>query len=707
MPEVQQIIMPKTSENVSGSMPNPVAKPQLIHSIARESFSASNNKAVVVGLYGVPGSGKTFLLGQLKGKLGEECFAFYEGSQMIASFMDGGLDEFKKLEEREKMHWRRLAIDTIGKKCAETGKVGIVGGHFMFWSEEEVTGCPVYTKNDLKIFTHILYLDVPADVVAQRRLDDAERNRPSTSITHLRKWQQAEKTELRKLCRDHGVLFSLVSPHSTMLDKTLTLLGDFRHHTEEYNLCEVERRLDETLVAGKGQQETILVMDADKTLAAEDTGALFWERVPRSRRPKDEDYPLKTLFQSPLGYSYTAFRQATLLYEETADDQEFDALCQDVASAVTMRSEFVELLQLVAKQAHVGAVVVTCGLRRVWEKVLEREGLSQTVKVIGGGRISDGFVVTGAVKAALVARLQNVHQMYVWAFGDSPLDLGMLSKADQAIVVVGENSRSTTMDDALTKAIVYDGLRAHQALLPRRARPRLDTTKLPVFHLTDPISLESIVCRRTRDGGLQVLHATDRNAAKLLMTPMRDANLAGPVLREAHRRVGWYLATEFLADLIGIEEFSIAHVQGHDTSGYRLFREQKISIVALMRGGEPMALGVNDAIPLAMFVHASRPEDLMLHHLHEQLALVLVDSVINSGKTVVQFVQHVRNIHATIRIVVIAGVVQAQSVSGPLAQELANYGNVSVIALRLSANKFIGRRTTDTGNRLFNTTHLP
>ncbi|KAI9776078.1 MAG: hypothetical protein M1839_000591 [Geoglossum umbratile] len=450
-------------------------------------------------------------------------------------------------------------------------------------------------------------------------------------------------------------------------------------------------------------------MDADRILAAEDTGALFWKRISSSRRPGDEDYPLKTLFSSQLGYSYTAFRQATLLYEETADDQEFDALCQDVASAVTMHPEFVSLLQLVAEQEHVGAVIVTCGLRRVWDKVLEREGLSKTVKVIGGGRIADGFVVTTAVKAALVARLRDAHQVYVWAFGDSLLDLEMLSKADQAIVVVGEEqTRSKTMDAALMKAIDNDGLRARQAVLPSNASPRLDTTKLPLIQLTEHQFVDSVLRRRSRYAGIQVLHATDRNAAKLLMTPTRDAKVAGPVLREAHRRVGWYLATEFLADVIGVEEYPIAHVQGHHTSGYRLFHEQQTSIVALMRGGEAMALGVNEVFPLAMFIHASRPDDIMLHHLQGQCTVLLVDSVVNSGKTVAQFVQHVRNLHATIRIVVIAGVAQAQSVSeGSLAEALARHAKLSLVALRLSDNKFTGRGTTDTGNRLFNTTHLP
>jgi hypothetical protein len=133
----------------------------------------------------------------------------------------------------------------------------------------------VYTQNDLDTFTHILYLDSPAEVVAQRRLDDTERSRSSTSVNHLRKWQQAEKIQLRRLCRHHGILFSLVFPHPTLLNKVSTLLRDFRHHTEEYNLSCAESRMDEILVAGQGQLETVLVVDADRTLAAKDSDALF------------------------------------------------------------------------------------------------------------------------------------------------------------------------------------------------------------------------------------------------------------------------------------------------------------------------------------------------------------------------------------------------------------------------------------------------
>jgi uracil phosphoribosyltransferase/adenylate kinase/phosphoserine phosphatase len=701
--------MATNCDNAPSNMSGPMSKPQLNQSTGPGDRSDSDEKAVVIGLYGVPGSGKTFLLNQLKQKLGQEHFEFHEGSRLISDLVPGGLETFETLEEEDKENYRELAIATVGFQCANSGKVAVVSGHYMFWPEEEEAGTLVCTQSDLDIFTHILYLDIPAEVIEQRRLKDKERGRPLVSVTHLQKWQEEEKTQLRRLCRHHSILFSLVSEHPVLLNKVSTLLHDFWHHTEKYNLSYAESRLDEALVAGQGQLETVLAMDADRTLAAEDTGTLFWEKVLNSRGLRYEECPLKTLFSSPMGYSYTSFRQAVLLYEETADDQEFDVLCQDVASAVTMHPEFVSLLQLVAEQEHVRAVVVSCGLRRVWEKVLEREGLSKSVAVIGGGRIADGFVVTAAVKDALAARLRDVHRLHVWAFGDSPLDLDMLKKAYQAIVVVGEEqTRSKTMDAALMNAIDNDGLRARQAVLPRNASPRLDTTRLPLICLTEPEFVDSVLGRRGRHASLQVLHATDRNSAKLLMTPMRDATFAGPVLREAHQRVGFYLATEFLTDLIGIEEYTIQHVQGHLTSGNRLFHERQTAIVALMRGGEAMALGVNDAFPLAMFVHANRPDDVLPHHLQGRHTLLLVDSVVNSGKTVVEFVQHVRNLHATIRIVVTTGVAQAQSVSeeGILAQALARHTRVSLVALRLSDNKFTGSGTTDTGNRLFNTTHL-
>ena len=92
-----------------------------------------------------------------------------------------------------------------------------------------------------------------------------------------------------------------------------------------------------------------------------------------------------------------------------------------------------------------------------------------------------------------------------------------------------------------------------------------------------------------------------------------------PGVREAQRCMGWYLATEFLADMIGIKKYPNTHVQGHHTRGYRFLHEQQTPIVALMHGGETMVLGVDEAFPPAMLDHVSRLDDIMLQHLQGQL----------------------------------------------------------------------------------------
>ena len=675
----------------------------------KESSVSDKDRPTIVGLYGVPGCGKTHLLKQLEKFLSPISFAFYDSSMMIANMVPGGLVAFKSLEEQQQTQWRQKAIDAIRDECVKSGRVGIIAGHFMFWAEERDHGRAVFTQNDMVTYTHIIYLDTSAETIAHRQLNDTKRSRPFTSVAHLKKWQDAEKMQLRILCQEHGIWFSSV-PSEQTLDKVPKLLIEFKYGSEALNLSRAERRLDDIVASSQEHITTMVVLDADRTLTPEDTGSLYWKIISKARTLDEGEKTLKVMFET-LGHTYTGFFQAMLLYEATANEEEFDAFCQEVASLVPMYPEFLSLLQLVKEQEHVGAIVVTCGLRRIWEKVLAREGLSGSVIVVGGGRIADGFVVTPGVKGVLTARLRNTHKMHVWAFGHSPLDLEMLCAADQAIVVVIEESRrSFGMDQALQNSIKVKGLQARQLLLPSTVLPRLDSNILPIVKLTDSGFIHSLLGNKYTPSGLQVICASDNkpNAAKLLATPMRHAAIAGPDLRRAHQRVGHYLGIEYMSNVIGLEASPVTHVLGHQTSGSQLFHEKQTAIVALMRGGEPMALGVSDAFPLAMFVHASNPGDVKPHHLEGQLTVVLVDSVINNGKCVNDFVQHVRKLHATIRIVIVAGVVQAQCIrGGTLEQALTNQSKIHLIALRTSETKFTGSGATDTGNRLFNTTHLP
>ncbi|KAJ5008450.1 Uracil phosphoribosyltransferase [Colletotrichum sp. SAR 10_66] len=544
----------------------------------------------IVGLYGVPACGKSFLLRQLKAYLGEQHYAFYEGSEVIDDIVLGGLHAFKRMHPDEQYYWLSIR------------------------------------------------------------------------------------------------------------------LNDIRRHSEEENLAHVISIVDQMVSSktSRGNLDSMLVFDADKTLCATDTGNLFWHLdYPESACAEcDIDTPLEKLFSSEMGYSYKAFRQAMLRYEDM--EYKFEVLCDGVASRVFIYREFLALLHAAEKKSNMGVVVVSCGIRRVWEKILAREGLS-SVTIIGGGRIADGYVVTPEAKAAVVSRLQDHHNLYVYAFGDSPMDLPMLKAADEAIVVVGdERLRSKSMDEALLKAISEDGLRAKQMLMPRTSGMRLSSSLLPVLQL----DAQQIVAKFTKTPQhLRIFHATEKTAAKLLMTPTRDASIAGSGLRAAHHEVGRYLAIEFLADTLGVEEYPIPHVQGHTTAGHRLLGEESTAIIALMRGGEPMALGVSEVFARAMFLHAKQPEDIHENALSGKKTVILVDSVVNSGKSIEGFVRYLQALDATIRIVVIAGVVQKEALANVM-KPLGKTADLSLVALRLSENKYVGQGGTDTGNRLFNTAHM-
>ncbi|KAI0390133.1 uracil phosphoribosyltransferase-domain-containing protein [Xylariaceae sp. FL0594] len=686
------------------------SRPQVVTTdLLAQHRPSLQERPIVIGIYGLPGSGKSRLLERLKREVGDAKFSYYEGSQVIASLLPGGLDEFRGLSVEDKVRFRESAIEKIRQECALNHMTGVVTGHFSFWPEggERET---VYTVRDFEIYTHIIYLDVNEGEIEKRRRNDTRRERPPVTKDHIRKWQEAEKEGLRRLCYQHGVLFGVLPDNWSYADKAAAYLREFADHSEEKNLLWVEDKLGQAL--GGRRLETVLVLDADKTLAAEDATGMFLS--------SDSHDPLTELFSSGMKYSYAAFQQEVLLFEEACDELPgehlFARACDQTAEKVKVHAELVQLLQLVKEIDHVGAIVVTCGLGLLWEKVLKAAGLSDAVQVIGNGRIADGPIITPEVKGRIVSWLQ-AKSMRVIAFGDSPLDMPMLAEADEAIVVVGDDStRSRTMNDELVNVMAgssryggkFDNKPFSQVLLPDHVSPRLPERVLPIIQLQDRAVLYSMLRRRNGPNvDSQIIHATERGASRLLTTPTRDATMTGYELRKAHRVVGWYLATEFLPQLVGLEEVEIPHVQGRKTVGHVLRHESKTCIVALMRGGEPMASGVSKALPTAMFVHANDPHDVTADHLDGQEVLILVDSVVNSGKTVVQFVRHIRSISANVLIIVIAGVVQRQCTSkGQLADILLRDYNLFLLALRLSQNKFTGKGTTDTGNRLFNTTSL-
>jgi phosphoglycolate phosphatase-like HAD superfamily hydrolase len=122
-----------------------------------------------------------------------------------------------------------------------------------------------------------------------------------------------------------------------------------------------------------------------------------------------------------------------LLHEEVFEDQAFADVCQEVAAAIQLYPDMLALLRRAIETLHTLPIIVTGGPRLVWEIVLKRVGLFETVHVIGSGRHENHAMMTPEVKGLLVAILQEKFNADVWAFGRNLVDAVMFLKADQAV----------------------------------------------------------------------------------------------------------------------------------------------------------------------------------------------------------------------------------------------------------------------------------
>lgn len=182
---------------------------------------------------------------------------------------------------------------------------------------------------------------------------------------------------------------------------------------------------------------------------------------------------------------------------------------------------------------------------------------------------------------------------------------------------------------------------------------------------------------------------------RLLVDATRRADCAGPALARAHREVGRALA-RVVAESLPLEEVPIEHVAGRSI-GVQIRPGAEPIIVALMRAGLFVAEGLWERIPGASLVPLATGAPLALPASGRMV--IVVDAVINTGRTLCAVLDHVRSLGAAKTLAV------ALVGHRPRVVDLSDQRpEVDFIAARLSERSYVGRGATDTGGRLFGTT---
>lgn len=192
----------------------------------------------------------------------------------------------------------------------------------------------------------------------------------------------------------------------------------------------------------------------------------------------------------------------------------------------------------------------------------------------------------------------------------------------------------------------------------------------------------------------------DRSACpvmRLLVDRTRRAAVCGPALADAHREVGKALAP-FAARRMTLVDEPIDHVAGPST-GACVKDESAPIVLALMRAGLFVAEGLWATVPGASLVPWDGAVDGLSNVPVERRAVIIVDSVINTGRSMDGALQAVYE-GKPAWVSVAALVANAAGLS----ERIDLWPEVEWAIARVSQRSYVGKGGTDTGARLFGTT---
>jgi len=174
-----------------------------------------------------------------------------------------------------------------------------------------------------------------------------------------------------------------------------------------------------------------------------------------------------------------------------------------------------------------------------------------------------------------------------------------------------------------------------------------------------------------------ILAETTNNISDDILICKSDSGINGSELADAHFRLGKMLGNMMREMIPSVNS----------------------AVIVLERGGRFFGDGIYTSFGGTFYSY--RPQKEELPDIHEEIA-VIVDSVINTGKSVIKTIDELRQKKPAIEIIIVSNVIQNNA-----AELLCKY---KIFAVRMSANSFVGSRQAlqkngkgpDTADRLFN-----
>ena len=213
-----------------------------------------------IGLYGMPASGKTYILDRIP------FLQTLAGSRLLRE----GNPEFDSLDERGREEARKALARGLRERHG--GEDFIMDGHYAFGEQT------VFTEEDGQLYDVFLYLYL-SPAVLRARMEGSGKNRNYLQYD-IGAWQDREIAGLRQYCHEHDKDFYVLdNPPEDVFGDISDVIGFIREVAEGYSCVSFAARCMEEIL-GRSRTDTVTLLDGDRTLAVEDSSkAVFGYRT--------------------------------------------------------------------------------------------------------------------------------------------------------------------------------------------------------------------------------------------------------------------------------------------------------------------------------------------------------------------------------------------------------------------------------------------
>lgn len=341
-----------------------------------------------IGLYGMPTSGKTFILDQV------DFITVMQGSRMLRQLCN----DFDSLDEESKKSVRLKLADELSFQDSF-----IMDGHYSFGDKI------AFTESDGQLYDAFLYLYVSPEVL-KSRMESSERNKKYL-VYDIAEWQKSEIESLREYCHNNNKDFYVIdNPPENAFGDVNEVLAFIKAVANGYSCLRFAKKCSDEILK-ICDSDTIVLMDGDKTITVEDSSHAVFGYTTH-------------IYDGNFYTGYQSWKQAKEFMSYSFDD----LIEMPVSLNKTICEAFTD-----------NTFILTSGHKRVWSYISQQLGHP----------FYQGGEMAADTKLFITKFLQHAGKKVV-AYGDGMNDYYMLKQADTGYLVTkrdGTISRSLKAKD--------------------------------------------------------------------------------------------------------------------------------------------------------------------------------------------------------------------------------------------------------------------